>query len=136
MYNHSDMLDRIKAKKKELKLTNHSLAEKTGIPIGTLNKILSGDSKDPQISAIIKISQALEVSADYIVFGLEDKQPYNIDAGIEMYNSLDQEDKAEIRGEIKQMLKADKYKSNNNSLSSDIIDEINKIQVKIPINTK
>lgn len=71
MFDISEMIRRIKFVKKEQKITNAVLARKTDIPLGTLNKILSGESKDPQVSAIIKISRALNVSADYIAFGKE-----------------------------------------------------------------
>ncbi len=116
MLNNTDMTDIInsfKLEKKKMNLTNATLAEITGIPLGTLNKILSGDSKDPQISAIIKISRALDVSADYIVFGKEALD--SKDRGIHMYKQLDIEDKAFICGEMKQMLKADKYATGTTS---------------------
>ena len=71
MFNNSDMINRIKTEKKSQGLTNVDLSNRTNIPLGTLNKILSGESKDPQVSAIIKIAQALKVSADYIAFGQE-----------------------------------------------------------------
>jgi len=96
MYNHSKMLERIKTEKKKQGITNAQLSALTTISIGTLNKILSGDSKDPQISSIIRIAKALQVSADYL---------------ISLYQNLDTEDKAEIRGEMKQMLKAKKYET-------------------------
>ena len=69
MYNLDEMIIRIKNLKKKQNLKNDELAEKAGIPKGTLNKILGNETKDPQISNIIKIAQALNVSADYLVFG-------------------------------------------------------------------
>lgn len=124
MYSHNDMLQRIKDEKKKQKITNKILAEVTNIPLGTINKILSGDSKDPQVSAIIKIAQALNVSADYVIFGKEADRQCN-DVGIQLYQQLDDEDKAEIRGEMKQMLKAAKY--NKTSIADEIADDITKL---------
>lgn len=72
MYNLNDMILRIKALKKERKLSNDTLSTLSGVPKGTLAKILGSETKDPQISNIIKIAQALGVSADYIIFGTED----------------------------------------------------------------
>lgn len=69
MYKFEDMIERIKHIKKESSLTNEDLSQKTNIPIGTLSKILSGNTKDPQISNIIKIAECFEVSADYLIFG-------------------------------------------------------------------
>lgn len=69
-YNLDDMVNRIKEKKKEKCLTNSQLAVLSNVPSGTLAKILGSETKDPQISNIIKISKALNISADYIIFGI------------------------------------------------------------------
>ena len=63
------MLLRIKEIKKEKNITNYDISKMTGIPIGTLGKILSGATKDPQISNITKIAKVLDVSSDYLIFG-------------------------------------------------------------------
>ena len=57
---------------------------------------------------------------------------------LDMYKKLDIEDKAEIRGTIKQMLKADKYTVQSNSsqtISDDITNDIIQTASR-PINTK
>lgn len=69
LYNNRAMIDRIKQIKNEKGLTNESLAIKSGVALSTLSKILSGNTKEPSISAIIKIADALNTSADYIFFG-------------------------------------------------------------------
>ena len=112
MYNLDMMIQRIKSLKKDKKISTKDLSIQSSIPVGTLNKILCGETKDPQISSIIKIASALDVSADYLVFGTvlsNVKSAPSTDTGIELYNQLDDIDKAEIRGEMKQMLKAEKY---------------------------
>lgn len=68
-YDFESMINRIKSIKKEKGLTNAKLSEISGVPYGTLNKILGSETKEPSINAIIKISKALEVSADYIING-------------------------------------------------------------------
>lgn len=55
MYDLEAMISRIKALKKASKLSNEALANLAGIPKGTLSKILGSETKDPQISNIIKI---------------------------------------------------------------------------------
>lgn len=138
MFELSNMLKRIKDEKKKQKLTNSKLSDITKIPLGTLNKILSGDSKDPQVSAIIKIAQALNVSADYLIFGKEPQQEaenLTDDIGIQMYKSLDEIDKSEIRGEMKHMLKSEKY-SQEKTISNDIIEELKQDVVKTTTNIK
>ena len=62
-------LNRIKLIKNEKKMTNEQLSERTGIPLGTLSKILAGMSDSPKISNIIAICNALDCSVEYIVSG-------------------------------------------------------------------
>ena len=45
-------IDRIKSLKAQKKITNDRLAELTGIPLGTLSKILAGMSDSPKLSNI------------------------------------------------------------------------------------
>lgn len=63
------MLLRIKKLKQEKNYTNEHLADITGIPKSTLGKLLSGAIKEPPVTSVIKIAEALETSADYLVFG-------------------------------------------------------------------
>ena len=64
-----DYIDRIKKIKSERKITNDMLSEMTGIPLGTLSKILAGISDSPKLSNIIAICNALDCSVEYIVSG-------------------------------------------------------------------
>ena len=64
-----DYIERIKKIKSEKKITNDRLSELTGIPLGTLSKILAGMNDSPKLSNIIAISKALDCSVDYIVNG-------------------------------------------------------------------
>ena len=68
-YDFNSMINRIKAVKKEKNITNAKLSEISGVPYGTLNKILGSETKEPSINVIIKISIAFGVSTDYIVSG-------------------------------------------------------------------
>ena len=65
-----DYIERIKRIKSEKKITNDRLSELTGIPLGTLSKILAGISDSPKLSNIVAIAEALECSLDYIVSGV------------------------------------------------------------------
>ena len=42
-------IDYIKTKKKELNMTTEELSERSGVPVGTLNKILAGQTSDPNL---------------------------------------------------------------------------------------
>ena len=62
-------MDRIKQLKSEKKITNDRLSELTGIPLGTLSKILAGISDSPKLVNIVAIAQALDCSLDYLISG-------------------------------------------------------------------
>lgn len=62
------ILDKIKAIKTEKGFTNESLSQKSGIPLGTLSKILTSVIKDPKIGTLIAITEALEVDIDSLVY--------------------------------------------------------------------
>lgn len=89
-----DYIDRIKKLKSEKKITNDRLSELTGIPLGTLSKILAGISDSPKLVNIIAIAQALDCSVDYLVSG-EPKNTNNYTLGadevslVEGYRALD-----------------------------------------------
>ena len=63
-------IDRIKKIKSERKITNDQLSEMTGIPLGTLAKILAGISDSPKLANIVAICSALDCSVDYILTGI------------------------------------------------------------------
>jgi SOS-response transcriptional repressor LexA/DNA-binding Xre family transcriptional regulator len=65
-------LDRIKYLKNERKMTNDQLAERSGIPLGTLSKVLAGMSDSPKLSTIVALCSALDCSVEYIVSGAEE----------------------------------------------------------------
>lgn len=96
-YSFDDMINRIKTKKKEIGLTNKQLSELSGVPFGTLNKILGSETKEPSINAIIKISHALGVPTNYIISGIVENSSFQNEAifsadeiqHIEKYRKLD-----------------------------------------------
>ena len=67
-----DYIGRIKQIKSEKKITNDKLSALTGIPLGTLSKLLAGISDSPKLSNIVSIANALGCSLDYIVSGTPD----------------------------------------------------------------
>ena len=87
-------LDRIKLLKNERKMTNDRLSELTGIPLGTLSKILAGMSDSPKLSNIVSICNALDCSVEYVVSGTpENTNNYTLTVEeismIERYRALD-----------------------------------------------
>lgn len=87
-------LNRIKAVKNERKMTNEQLAARTGIPLGTLSKILAGMSDSPKVSNLAAICDALGCSVDYILSGKpENTNNYTLTEGeirmVEAWRELD-----------------------------------------------
>ena len=54
-------LEYLKARKNELNMTTEELSEKSGVPLGTLNKILAGQTLDPKFETLKAICKALEI---------------------------------------------------------------------------
>ena len=87
-------IDRIKALKAQKKITNEQLAEQTGIPLGTLSKILAGMSDSPKLANVVAICRVLDCSLEYIVSGTpENTNNYTLTQGeirlVEDYRKLD-----------------------------------------------
>lgn len=87
-------LERIKKLKSSRKITNDKLSEMTGIPLGTLSKLLAGISDSPKLSNIVAISRALDCSLDWLITGLpENTHNYTLEPAemtlVETYRELD-----------------------------------------------
>lgn len=119
-----EVKDRLKKIREEKDLSYSALAEKTGIPKSTLQRYETGYTKKIPIDNISILEKALGTPTGYLM-GWEDegaqqtevvppvKEEYQ-----QLYEELDLEDKAEIRGTMKQMLKADKYKTDTSDTPS------------------
>lgn len=89
-----DYIDRIKKLKSEQKITNDRLSDMTGIPLGTLSKILAGISDSPKLANIVAIADALGTSLDYLVSGIvQNQHNYTLSENeirlIEQFRALD-----------------------------------------------
>ncbi len=87
-------LERIKMLKSQRKITNDKLSEMTGIPLGTLAKLLAGISDSPKLSNIVAISRALDCSLDWLITGVpENTNNYTLEPAeitlVESYRALD-----------------------------------------------
>ncbi len=87
-------LERIKKLKSSRKITNDKLSEMTGIPLGTLSKLLAGISDSPKLSNIVAISRALDCSLDWLITGVpENTHNYTLEPAemtmVETYRALD-----------------------------------------------
>ena len=60
-------LDKIAEFKKKMGLTNEELSNLSGVPKGTIDKILSGATKDPKLETLKAIAKVLNCSLDEFV---------------------------------------------------------------------
>lgn len=120
-------------------ISQTELCQLTNIPKSAVSQYLSGNFKPKQTRTYI-LSEVLRVSPAWLM-GYDvprravDKNTTNDDSEvIVLFNELDPEDKAEIRGEIKQMLKADKYKTHYTlpPFEADKNNELRKAAMKTP----
>ena len=58
------MLSSLIEYKKELKITTEELSRRSGVPVGTLNKILTGETSNPTIKTLEAIANALNLSVN------------------------------------------------------------------------
>lgn len=70
----AQMIIRIKQLKKQKGLSNEALSDLSGVPKGTLAKILGSETQNPQISNIIKIAKVLDTTADFLLFGKSENE--------------------------------------------------------------
>ena len=87
-------LERIKKLKSSRKITNEKLSEMTGIPLGTLSKLLAGINDSPKLVNMVAISRALDCSLDWLITGMpENTNNYTLEPAemtlIEDYRGLD-----------------------------------------------
>lgn len=56
--------ERLKTRKKELGLTTEQLSALSGVPIGTINKILNGETKSPRYDTLLALEHVLSIESD------------------------------------------------------------------------
>ena len=98
----------LKRKKKESRLTNQEIAEMSGIPVSTVNKIFSGATKNPRYATLLALEEVL-VTKEKIPFSYdrikkepvlvrEEPDPYQYRA--RTYRDEDIEKLEEVRAEL------------------------------------
>ena len=84
-------LEKINILKRQMGITTEELSEKSGIPTGTLNKILSGQTKDPKLETVKSIARVLGCTIDDFADDSNDSAGLSIEeiAFIKKYRELD-----------------------------------------------
>lgn len=111
----------LKARKKSLGLTTEDVSARSGIPMGTLNKIFAGQTLDPKYDTVKLICSALDVSLgeleaadesvsiDSLFIERYGKEAFDIAL---KYNQLDASDKIRASERIDTLLDNAKYEKN------------------------
>lgn len=106
--------------KKEKGMTSKQLSEKSKVPIGTLNKILNGQTKNPAYETIFALAKALDCSVDMFC----DKKDTQISMPIlskeettllENYNKLNSKGKERLIDYSDELTTNIKYMDNSNN---------------------
>ena len=128
--------ERIKLLREQQGMSQQDLADRVGFKTASaINKIEMG-LRDINQSKIIAFAKALSVSPSYLLDGDMTKNEYTNLSLVEiiekaygkatadalhLYTQLDADDQGEIRGEMKQMLKAEKYLEKDGHLNNQAI---------------
>lgn len=115
-------IEYIKEMKKKQGLTNEELSKKSGIPLGTLNKILSGHTPDPQFETVKAICRALDISLSTLDdfearnIGIVEASHYDdnkqYDRLLKYFSKLNPVGKEKVAEYINDLLESDKYTNN------------------------
>lgn len=65
--------------KKKLKLTNEKIAELSGIPVATVERISSGRTKNPNLRTLKSLSKVFECTLDELISLTDAKTPVLLD---------------------------------------------------------
>ena len=116
------LAEKLKELRIKNKLTQKDVYEQLGISQSTFSSWEIGKS-EPDAMTFLKLCKIYNVNDILLEFTGES---INSEVSVEkiMFDMLDSEDRAEIRGEMKQMLKSSKYQTSAETMLNDITEEI------------
>lgn len=102
-------------------MTQAEVCRITGLSSAKVSQVVSGSTKDPRISTIVPIAQALSVSLDYLVFGQSSASPFTSDAQTSLnknYESMNETGRARLAEQAEMMVSSGMFeKSEDNKVS-------------------
>ena len=81
-----DIVEKLKRVKHSKKITNEELATRSGVPLGTINKLLSGSVAEPKLSTVLSICSVLGCKLSDLIDEGNNEPSVPI---IEKFNALD-----------------------------------------------
>lgn len=111
--------ERIKQRRKELKLSADDIAEKLNVDRATIYRYESADISKLPAYILEPLANALQTTPYYLMGWETSSSPQQLppdeEEAAHLYRQLDRDDRGEIRGEMKHMLKAEKYKEKDHA---------------------
>ena len=85
------MAVRLRNRMDELGLTNQSLADRAGVPVATVNRIVAGQTENPSVTTLTALASALEMTLDEIVgLMIRSETPVQPSPVVAMYENMTQ----------------------------------------------
>lgn len=102
---------------KQNNLNKSTLSKSCDIPYTTIDGWYKKGYEGLKLTTLRKLSSYFGTTLDYWVQENETAiiTPHDVTEAVDLYSQLDTIDRAEIRGMMKQMLRADKYSDKSNS---------------------
>ena len=75
----NDFAQKIRLYKAKLNISNKDLAERTGLPVTTIARICSGNTKSPTLNTVKLLAKALECSVEELMDYTDGVAPYFFD---------------------------------------------------------
>lgn len=127
------LAEKLKKLRMKNKLTQKDVYEQLGISQSTFSSWEVGKS-EPDAITFLKLCKIYNVN-DILLEFTGESTSNETSAEKKMFDMLDSEDRAEIRGEMKQMLKAPKYQTSTETMFNDIAEEIS-TSLSTPVKNK
>lgn len=85
------MAVRLRNRMDELGLTNQSLADRAGVPVATVNRVVAGQTENPSVTTLTALASALEMTLDEIVgLMIRSETPVQPSPVVAMYENMTQ----------------------------------------------
>lgn len=116
MYDFTPILARLRKAKAASGFTNSELSSRSGVSLGTVNKILSGDTLEPKLPALMAIASALGVSVDWLIYGDGSRASYitsslspQLQALADALNQLNEEGQEKVLDYVANLVASGRY---------------------------
>ena len=115
-------MNRMKELREQKKISMKEAANGVGLPYTTYVGY-EKQEREPNSETLIRIASYFSVSVDYLICRVDynnyssapQQLPPDEEEAAHLYRQLDRDDRGEIRGEMKHMLKAEKYKEKDHA---------------------